>query len=221
MKLPLRVELHHDKSYCRFTINEYEFAITPTGGDEIPFTFDSGEYFVRISCLCHMKGPQCYVIMAPLDLSSEFALVEAYDEFKTYFGELLFDVDVSGDPPQYYRLYRMVKRIWGPNIDYSPTVLTVLSEIVRGVLMANLDCDFGDLNDEVDEFANRVLNKKKMADSNNMRLLDIMADWDPNIDCEFKADTDAVERSVKTSLKRLKTLAPDMKVPDSVLSLLF
>jgi hypothetical protein len=217
----VRFEFVWEESSCQFTVSDIQFQVQPSHGDIISLSIPSlSDYFhVRVSKLCHIIGdhPGCYVIASRRSFDTEFSMIEMFDMFKLHFKDKLVDVEANDRPPNYYRLYRVVRDIWGPKMIYTSERLMFLTETVRATLIANLKCKSADLDSLMEEFANFVINEHQKGFDIN--ILDIISRWNPNVDIDADVKESDIRDCIANRLCAMKPTKPK-ELPNGVLDII-
>lgn len=225
MKIPVRIILSWEDCSCRFTIEDVTFEVTPSEDDCITFVIDETAqipYFVvSVGHILHLISDVesvCYVDCKPVYYGTEYEMVEAFDLLKCHFGGRLVDVDGDRRPPKYYRLYRTIKRLWGERVIYDNHNVMVVSEMIRGILMAQTGIQSADLHAYIEMFANAIITEHTKTHDDEVPLLKMVAsnEWP---DCEYDVEDAIVDLRVASVLSKLAILDKS-KLPQSLARML-
>lgn len=182
--LPVRIELKSGIGdlYCRFTIVDVSFVVTPTKGDPVEFNYDdwSERVIGTVQYIYHSIGKTPgSMIFCTIVLADETEMIAAFDKFKDSVE--ISDPDTGGNrPPSYYPAYRLISRIWGKKVFvYGVDHPTVLAELIRAAYLAGGGAaEQSVINKAIELVHKLIIECKSRQRGESLDLLMLLRKWD-------------------------------------------
>jgi len=182
LDLPVRIEIREriDNAYIRFTIPSLTFVCPPSAKDVIEFRYTdwTSRELGEVQYVYHACGDadgRGAVVFALITAADHGQLLLTFDRFKD--STAIIDVEASSaSPPAYYKLYRLVVKIWGKTTyDHNHDSPQALGKLICAALASQGHDDPAAI---VALHNILIEDKKRNSAHGSLQLLRLLLAWD-------------------------------------------